>query len=146
MTQQPPPPGYPPGAYPGYQPPPPQSGSAGLAIASMVLGILSIPCFCVWWVSIPLAIIAIILGVVALNSVKSGQGGGRGMAQAGLILGAIGLLLAIILIVIGLVAGPALQQRLMHFSQQMQQQQQQMIQQQQQRNATTAPSTPSTEP
>jgi hypothetical protein len=140
MTQQPPPPGFTPGGYPNYQPPPPPAGaSTGLAIASLVLGILSVPCFCFTWFDLPLAIVAIILGVLALNKVKTGQGGGKGMATAGLILGSIGLILALVLIIVGFVAGPAIQQRLLHFQQQVQQQQQQI--QQQQGTSTTAPST-----
>lgn len=57
----------------------------GLAIASMVLGILWI-----WWIG---SILAIIFGFVSLNQIKNSNGAqtGRGMAIAGLVLGFIGL-------------------------------------------------------
>ena len=139
MTQQPPPPGYPPGAYPSYQTPPPQGASVGLAIASMVLGILSLLCFCAWYISLPLGVIAIVLGVIAKNQADRGQAGGRGMALAGLICGSIAVLLAIILLVIYFTAGPALQNKLMIWQKQQMQQMQQR--QQQQGTTTTAPST-----
>lgn len=38
--------------------------SSGLSIASMVLGIISIVLFCIYYVSIPCAILAIIFGVI----------------------------------------------------------------------------------
>ena len=147
MTQTPPPPGYPPsGAYPNYQPQPPQGGSIGLAVTSMILGIISLLCFCAWYISIPLAIIAIVLGVIAKNQADRGQAGGRGMAVAGLVLGSIGVLLAIIMVVIYFTAGPALQNKLMIWQKQQMQQIQQQQQQQQQNSTTTATTEPSTEP
>jgi lysylphosphatidylglycerol synthetase-like protein (DUF2156 family) len=136
MTQTPPPPGYPPGAYPGHQPPPAQGGSVGLAIASMICGIISLICFCAWYISMPLAIIAIILGVIAKNQAERGQAGGRGMALAGLICGSIGVLLAIIMLIIFFTAGPALQNKLMIWQKNQMQQMQQR-----QGTSTTAPST-----
>jgi hypothetical protein len=137
MTQMPPPPGNPPGAYPGSQPPR-SSSSAGLAIASMVVGILSIPCFCAWYIAIPLGVIGIILGIIAKGQADRGEAGGRGMAVAGIACGSIGVLLALIMAIIFFTAGPALQNRMMIWQKQ--------IQQQQQRNVpsgsvTTAPST-----
>lgn len=73
----------------------PQKAS-GLAIASMVCGIISIVICCVWYLAAPLAIAAIVLGIV--NNVK--KLGGKGMAIAGIITGACGLLLVIALFVI----------------------------------------------
>jgi type IV pilus assembly protein PilA len=80
-----------PGFGPGYAAPP----SAGLAIASMVVGILSLPLslvsFCLWWISGPVAIIAVILGHAAKAQIRSGRAGGAGMATAGLVCGYIAL-------------------------------------------------------
>lgn len=73
----------------------PQKAS-GLAIASMVCGIISIVICCVWYLAAPLAIAAIVMGII--NNVK--QLGGKGMAIAGIITGVIGLLLVIALFVI----------------------------------------------
>src|SRR5205823_14978879 len=60
-------------------------GTSGLAIASMVLGIVW-----VFWVG---SLLAVIFGHVALSQIKRSVGtlGGRGMAIAGLVLGYLGL-------------------------------------------------------
>jgi hypothetical protein len=84
---------------PNYSGPVPGAAKpAGLAIASMVLGIVSLVLFCVWYISIPCAIVAVVLGFVARGKFKRGEGGGGGMAMAGLICGIIGLSLAVLLI------------------------------------------------
>ncbi len=89
-------------AYPPVQPPvgyaPPPRGGAGMAIASMVLGIVSLVLFCIWWLAIPCAILAVILGIVARGKANRGEAEGRGMATAGIICGAIAILLAVLLV------------------------------------------------
>lgn len=65
--------------------------SSGLAIASMVCGILSVVICCGMWVSWILSIVAIVLGAVSLSK----RQGGRGMAIAGIITAVFGLLLSI---------------------------------------------------
>jgi len=55
----------------------------GLAIASMVLGILW-----VYWIG---SIIAVVLGHIALAQMRRNHDQGRGMAIAGLVLGYIGI-------------------------------------------------------
>jgi hypothetical protein len=88
----PPSPTFPP-PYPTYPPPyPPQEwggpigwrprSTNGLAIASMVLGILWI-----YWIG---SIVALIFGCIALRQIRVRNQGGRGMAVAGIVLGAIG--------------------------------------------------------
>lgn len=64
--------------------------TAGIAIASLVLGILSITCL-----SILAGIPALILGIVALNKVGKSAGmlTGKGLAIAGLVMGGISFLL-----------------------------------------------------
>ncbi len=62
----------------------------GLAIASMVLGIVSFFCF-----GIITGIIAVILGAVSKN-----QGCKSGMATAGIVCGLIGLILSILVIIL----------------------------------------------
>lgn len=57
----------------------------GMSIASLVLGIVSVVLFCISYVSIPCAILAIIFGVLGKKK------GGTGMAKAGLILGIIAI-------------------------------------------------------
>lgn len=60
-----------------------QDENKGFSITSMVLGIISIVLFCIWYLSIPCAILAIIFGVVGMKK------GAKGMAIAGLVLGII---------------------------------------------------------
>ncbi len=59
-----------------------ENKSSGLAIASMVLGIvaLCLSC-CFYYVSIPCAVVGLILAAVSLK----GNKGGKGMAIAGLV-------------------------------------------------------------
>jgi len=68
--------------------------SQGLAVGSLVCGILGLIGCCAWPIAGPLAIVAIVLGFVALGKVKADPAsfGGRGMAKAGVILGSLGLL------------------------------------------------------
>lgn len=83
-------PGPPP--HPGYQVFVRQSTN-GLAIASMVLGILWI-----YWIG---SILALVFGYVANSQIKrsGGQQSGRGMAIAGIVLGWVGIgLLALIVL------------------------------------------------
>ncbi|MDR2586632.1 MAG: DUF2510 domain-containing protein [Coriobacteriales bacterium] len=69
-------------------------GREGMAVASLILGILSIPC-CVVYIGGLFGVLAIIFGCLGLKSSK------RGMAIAGIICGVVGvLLLAFILIVV----------------------------------------------
>lgn len=72
----PPPPGYPP---PGWAVPRPTNG---LAIASMILGILWI-----YWIG---SILALVFGLVARSQIRRTGEGGDGMAVAGIVLGGIG--------------------------------------------------------
>lgn len=70
-----------------------QDENKGFSIASMVLGIISIVLFCIWYLSIPCAILAIIFGVVGMKK------GGKGMAIAGLVLGIIAVAIVGILFI-----------------------------------------------
>lgn len=103
---QPPPP--PPPQAPGQGPvPPPQQAytgppqqyvvprNNGLAITSMILGIL--------WICWLGSILAVIFGHVALSQIKKSNGaqGGRGFAIAGLILGYLALALLLLSILTG---------------------------------------------
>jgi ribosomal protein L40E len=66
--------------------------SNGFCVASLVLGIISIPASCAVF---PPAL-AIIMGIVGYNQAsKQEGGGGKGMAIAGIILGVIGAVLAL---------------------------------------------------
>jgi len=81
-----------PSSIPPTPPLPPISTpkTSGLAIASLVLGILGITCI------LPLlgAVLALVFGIIALNQISKSQGviKGHGQAVTGVILGGIGLL------------------------------------------------------
>jgi hypothetical protein len=64
----------------------------------MICGILAFIGCCVWYLSGPLAVVAVVLGHMAISKAKSNPvaNGGRGMARTGLILGYLGLLGAVI--------------------------------------------------
>ena len=71
-------------------------GNSGFAIGSMVCGIISILCCCLTWVSLILAIAAIVLGIIALKY----QYDGRGMAIAGIVTGGIGIFIWLIVLLV----------------------------------------------
>lgn len=72
---------------------PPKKGK-GMAIAAMVVGIVSLCASCFGWIAIIGGVLAIIFGAVAIKSA------GRGMAIAGIITGAVAIVLAILFIVL----------------------------------------------
>ncbi|MGI8677823.1 MAG: DUF4190 domain-containing protein [Jatrophihabitans sp.] len=90
-------PGYPPGpAFPPAYGYPSSVGTNGLAIASLVLGILWL-----YWIG---SILALILGLVARSQIKQRRQPGDGLAIAGIILGIIGVATLVIFIVFVIVA------------------------------------------
>ncbi|MGW1512651.1 DUF4190 domain-containing protein [Streptomyces sp. NPDC002394] len=107
-------PGY--GAYPssygpGYgQPPgwqPPQQPSNGMGIASLVLGIIAAVGFCLYGLNIILGILALVFGVIGMKKAGRGEATNRGMALAGVILGAVGIVVGSV--VLGLIIWAATQ-------------------------------------
>jgi predicted RNA-binding Zn-ribbon protein involved in translation (DUF1610 family) len=73
----------------GYAP------TAGSSVASLVLGIVGLLTFCFWFITLPCSLLAVGLGIVGIRASRSGQYRGEGMAIAGLVLGALGLLFCI---------------------------------------------------
>ncbi|MEV4241518.1 MULTISPECIES: DUF4190 domain-containing protein [unclassified Nocardia] len=86
-------PGYP-NAYQPYGYPQQAQGNNGLAIGSLIASIIGL-CSCGIG-----AIVGIILGVIALNQIKESGQGGRGMALAGIWIGAGAIVLWIVYIVL----------------------------------------------
>jgi hypothetical protein len=113
----PPPPGAFPPPVPGYPPPPnpydpygipPQQGTNNMAIASLVtslsgIGVTLFCCFVGLIAGPLLQITGIALGIVGLGQVNRDGQNGRGLAIAGIVVGAVGLLLTA-LFVVGLLA------------------------------------------
>ena len=72
----------------------PQQGK-GLAIASMVLGIVSIVlCCCFYYLAFPCGILGLIFGIIVIKNKRPG----RGMAIAGIITSSVALVFAVLLI------------------------------------------------
>lgn len=90
-----------PGYGPGYGPPPYGPGpygfaaqrTNGMAIASMVLGIVWI-----YWIG---SILALVFGYIAKKQIKERGEGGAGMATAGIVLGWIGVGFLVLFIALG---------------------------------------------
>jgi uncharacterized membrane protein len=75
--------------YQQYQTPP---QSNGMAVASLICGILGVllSC-CLWYIAIPLAIAGLVLGIIVLKNKK----GGKNLAIVGIILSAISIIVGI---------------------------------------------------
>lgn len=73
------------------------SAPKGLAITSLILGILS---FLSGWVVLGgiLGIVGLVLGIVALRKTKTG-GGGKGLAITGIIFSSLGILISLVMLV-----------------------------------------------
>lgn len=82
---------------PVHEPSIPPSNNKGMAIASMVLGIVSIvfSC-CFYYISFPCAIIGLILGILSVKKIPDA----KGMAIAGIVLSAISLAFAVIALIL----------------------------------------------
>lgn len=71
----------------------------GLNIAALVLGIVSIVLWCVWFISIPCSILALIFGIIGIKKK------GKGLALAGIITGAISMAIWIFIFVAAFMFG-----------------------------------------
>ncbi len=69
----------------------------GMAVASLVLGILGV-LTAFFLLGGLLGLVAVILGFVALGKIKKGEADGRGLAIGGIVTGAIALVLTLILV------------------------------------------------
>jgi hypothetical protein len=94
-----PPPGQPASSPPGVPPQSmqlqPQYGHDKLAIASLILGIVSLPASILTILTLPIPIIGIVLGFVGLKKNK-------GLAIAGIILSALGIIFSVLILTVGL--------------------------------------------
>ncbi|MFH8975300.1 DUF4190 domain-containing protein [Streptomyces sp. NPDC017890] len=98
-------PGYPQGYGWSGAPMPPQNG---MGTAAMVLGILACCLFCMYGVvSLVLGILAVVFGVKGRRRAERGEANNHGQAQAGFVMGIVGIVLGIVviaLIAIGITA------------------------------------------
>ena len=95
-----------PGGAPTYTGAPPQgyaapAGRNGLGTAALVLGILAL--ITSWTVigGILLGVLAVVFGAVGRGRVSRGEATNRGAAIAGLVLGLLGIVVAVFLLVVG---------------------------------------------
>jgi Domain of unknown function (DUF4190) len=112
--QAPPPGGYPgpggfqtPGGYQGPQPGLPGPKNNTLAVASLICGVAQFVLWFLFGLGFFSAIAALILGLVSMRQLKQRAEGGRGMAIAGVVLGALGILGGILLVIVIAAIGSA---------------------------------------
>lgn len=79
----------------------------GLAIASMVLGILSVVMICAWPFAIPCSVLALVFGLVSRSQCKREGRPGEAMAMTGIVLSLVPI--GLILFFIGFIIVMALQ-------------------------------------
>jgi hypothetical protein len=100
---------YQPGSYPGGYPPPPPYGSYsppaaapknGLGIASLVLAVIGLVGVATVFVPIGLGVIAVIIGVIGHGRAKRGIANNGGVAIAGIVLGALSIVVGLAFIAI----------------------------------------------
>jgi hypothetical protein len=134
MTQMPPAQG--PVSYGAPNP----SQSTGMAVGSLICGIMSIVLsffVCLWFLSVPLGLVAIVLAIIARGKIARGEAGGAGLAKGGLITGVVGIILSVVIsLAVGLffrAAGGRIQEEL-------EKEQRRLEQQQRQQRPTTQPS------
>lgn len=92
--------------YPQNQPP--QEGQ-GMAIAGMVLGIISLVCCCSGYIALVIGIVGFVLSLIVLLQKKPG----KGMAIAGIICSAVAVISIVVLMMIGRSVNTAELQRML---------------------------------
>jgi hypothetical protein len=104
----PPPYGPPPGGYGGPPqyggPPPPPQGTDSTALLALIGGIFGLlMSWCCWPIGITGSVMGIVCGIMVLNKADTdpAAAAGKGMAIAGLALGALGILAGISMLVFG---------------------------------------------
>lgn len=83
------------------QPARPVVGGGGMATAALVLGILALITSFTIIGGVLLGLLALIFGVIGLRRARRGLATGRGRAIAGIILGLLGIAIAVALVAIG---------------------------------------------
>lgn len=94
------------GGVPGYYgwAAPQQGPSNGMGMAAMILGIVAAVGFCLWPVAIITGVLALIFGLIGRSKANRGEAANPGQALAGIICGSVGIVLAVGLAVLIMVA------------------------------------------
>ncbi|MEU1401273.1 DUF4190 domain-containing protein [Streptomyces sp. NPDC005728] len=77
--------------WPGLQPQP----NNGMGTASLVLGILATVGFCLWPLALVMGVVAVVLGALGRGKARRGEATNPGVALAGIICGAAGIVLVL---------------------------------------------------
>ncbi|NLA36472.1 MAG: DUF4190 domain-containing protein [Actinobacteria bacterium] len=94
------------GGYVPYAPPQAAPGSSGVAIAALICGLIGLCAGLIpilGYLGVPLMLAGIICGIIGLSKTKAGQSG-RGLAIAGIVTGALGLVAVVLWTVLFVVA------------------------------------------
>lgn len=83
--------------------PAPSTQNNTLGLVSLILGIVSIPLACCFFLGLPLGLGAAVLGYLGKQKAEQGQASNRGQALAGLICGVVGAGIAVLLIILNVV-------------------------------------------
>jgi uncharacterized membrane protein len=110
---------------PQMQPAAPKQGN-GLAVAGMILGIIALALFCIWWLSIPSAIVGLILSILGSKKARE-TGVGAGMAKAGTIMSIIAIGLAILIVILAVVGISLMGNKLQEMQREVEQHKQQTM-------------------
>ncbi|MFI1682325.1 DUF4190 domain-containing protein [Streptomyces sp. NPDC020607] len=87
--------------YPGYGwPAMPAPPANGMGVTALVLGIIAAAGFCLWPLAIVLGVLAVVFGAVGRGKARRGEATNGGQALAGIICGAVGVVLGVALLVI----------------------------------------------
>jgi len=80
----------------------PEDKASGLAITALVLGIVGVVCSWVIVLNFALGIAALVIGIIEFKKIGAGTSSpkGKGMALAGIILGAVAIFAAIIYVIV----------------------------------------------
>ncbi|MFD4524181.1 DUF4190 domain-containing protein [Streptomyces sp. NPDC058470] len=96
----PPQPYYPGASGYGGWPAMPMAPSNGMGTAALILGIASAALFCVWPLTFVMGILGVVFGAIGRRKAARGEATNPGQALAGIICGAVGIVLAIALVVL----------------------------------------------
>ncbi|GAA2219248.1 hypothetical protein ACFY2R_13640 [Micromonospora olivasterospora] len=95
-------------AYPGAGYPQPQGQQNTLGLVSMILGIASIPLACCLFLGIPVGIAGIVTGYLGRQKAAQGLANNDSQAKTGLICGAVGAALGIVVLILNVVLNVSL--------------------------------------
>lgn len=96
---------------------PEKKGGQGLAIAGMVLGIISLVCCCFGYIALVIAIVGFVLSLISLIQKKPG----KGMAIAGIVCSVISIVFLVICMAVGNSISPSEYQEILKQLEEMQQ-------------------------